>query len=132
MYAAADAFVLPTRGEGWGLPIAEGMAMGLPVIATNWTGPTAFLTPGNSFALAVARHLSGGQAEPSIDAIGAQMRAVFSDRKEAARRGKQAREDMVSRFSPERVAQLVLARLSAIEDGLVEADTSTSPAELAS
>lgn len=32
MYAAADAFVLPTRGEGWGLPIAEAMSMGLPVI----------------------------------------------------------------------------------------------------
>jgi glycosyltransferase involved in cell wall biosynthesis len=31
LYAAADAFVLPTRGEGWGRPIAEAMAMGLPV-----------------------------------------------------------------------------------------------------
>ena len=44
LYAAADAFVLPTRGEGWGLPIAEAMAMALPVIATNWSGPTASCT----------------------------------------------------------------------------------------
>ena len=26
---SADAFVLPTRGEGWGLPIAEAMAMAM-------------------------------------------------------------------------------------------------------
>lgn len=37
-YAAADAFVLPSRGEGWGRPHVEAMSMGLPVIATNWSG----------------------------------------------------------------------------------------------
>jgi glycosyltransferase involved in cell wall biosynthesis len=35
-----DAVVLATHGEGWGLPLVEGMAMGLPVIATNWSGNT--------------------------------------------------------------------------------------------
>ncbi|CAN6223989.1 unnamed protein product [Urochloa humidicola] len=28
LYKAADAFVLPTRGEGWGRPVVEAMAMG--------------------------------------------------------------------------------------------------------
>ena len=42
LYAAADCFVLPSRGEGWGRPHVEAMSMGLPVIATNWSGPTAF------------------------------------------------------------------------------------------
>ena len=41
LYKAADAFVLPSRGEGWGRPHVEAMAMGLPVIATNWSGSTA-------------------------------------------------------------------------------------------
>lgn len=36
LYAAADAFVLPSRGEGWGRPHVEAMSMGLPIIATNW------------------------------------------------------------------------------------------------
>ena len=31
------------RGEGWGRPHVEAMSMELPVIATNWSGPTAFL-----------------------------------------------------------------------------------------
>lgn len=36
MYASADAFVLPTHAEGFGRPIMEAMAMGLPTIATAW------------------------------------------------------------------------------------------------
>ena len=35
--------MLPSRGEGWGRPHVEAMAMGLPVIATNWSGITAYL-----------------------------------------------------------------------------------------
>jgi glycosyltransferase involved in cell wall biosynthesis len=27
LYASCDAFVLPTRGEGWGLPLLEAMTM---------------------------------------------------------------------------------------------------------
>jgi glycosyltransferase involved in cell wall biosynthesis len=36
VYRAADALVIPTHGEGWGRPQLEAMAMGLPVITTNW------------------------------------------------------------------------------------------------
>ncbi len=38
LYARADAFVYPSRGEGWGLPPREAAATGLPVLATNWGG----------------------------------------------------------------------------------------------
>ena len=34
-YSAADLFVLPTRGDVWGLVINEAMAHGLPIITTN-------------------------------------------------------------------------------------------------
>jgi glycosyltransferase involved in cell wall biosynthesis len=40
------AFVTLTRGEGFGLPILEAAASGLPVIATNWSGHLDFLDRG--------------------------------------------------------------------------------------
>jgi hypothetical protein len=38
MLQAADCFVFPSRGEGWGSPPREAAATGLPVIVTNWGG----------------------------------------------------------------------------------------------
>ncbi len=32
LYKSVDCFVLPSRGEGWGRPQVEAMAMGLPLI----------------------------------------------------------------------------------------------------
>ena len=116
MYAGSDAFVLPTRGEGWGLPICEAMAMGLPAIATNFSGPTAFLTRANSHPLPVHRALPGGFAEPSVEALRRAMRAAFSERGTISgfERGKAARADMVKRFSRDAVGKLLLARLQAL------------------
>lgn len=36
VYKVVDALAIPTHGEGWGRPQMEAMAMGLPVITTNW------------------------------------------------------------------------------------------------
>jgi glycosyltransferase involved in cell wall biosynthesis len=35
LYQAADAFLLPSNGEGFGMPLLEAQAVGLPVIATD-------------------------------------------------------------------------------------------------
>jgi glycosyltransferase involved in cell wall biosynthesis len=43
LYGRADIVMSLHRAEGLGLPVAEGMLRGLPVIATDWSGSTDFL-----------------------------------------------------------------------------------------
>lgn len=43
LYRSCDAFVLPSKAEGWGLPMIEAAASGLPIITTNYSGHTEFL-----------------------------------------------------------------------------------------
>lgn len=43
LYRSCDAFVLPSKAEGWGLPLIEAAASGLPVISTMYSGHTEFL-----------------------------------------------------------------------------------------
>ena len=117
-YAAADAFVLPSRGEGWGRPHVEAMSLGLPVIATNWSGPTAFMTRQNAYPLAVENELvalpedshfkTHRWAQPSEDHLRSLLKHVHAFPEEARRKGKQAAADVRRRFAPETVARDVL------------------------
>ena len=61
LYAASDAFVLPTRGEGWCLPAMEAMSMALPVILTNASGTTEYLTRKNSLPLGFTKTHADGK-----------------------------------------------------------------------
>eukprot|EP01039_Chlorochromonas_danica_P003049 gene3049-3328_t len=81
LFAAADAFALPTRGEGWGLPIAEAMSMALPVIATNYSGPTAFIDDDNAYPLSVekGRLDEFAYAIPRLDHLITLLRQVIRD-----------------------------------------------------
>ena len=38
IYRAADCFAIPSRSEGWGMPMREAAMMGLPVIVSQHTG----------------------------------------------------------------------------------------------
>ena len=111
MYHSADAFVLPTRGEGWGVPIAEAMAMALPVIVTNFSGPTAYATPDNSYLIPVLG-TDGGYAVLDEQALQGLFRKVVKDSIDgsAQRRGQRARETM-KLFSPAYVAEKVKEHL---------------------
>jgi glycosyltransferase-like protein len=50
-YQAADAFVFPSRKEGWGLAVLEAMASGLPVVATDIPVFREYLVPGQDALL---------------------------------------------------------------------------------
>lgn len=124
LYKAASAFVLPSRGEGWGRPHVEAMAMSLPVIATNWSGPTEYMTDYNSYPLPLdgMSEVKEGPfkghfwAEPSSSQLRLILRHVFSSPVEAKLKGIQARLDMVSKFSPAVVVKQVLHQLLKIDN----------------
>jgi glycosyltransferase involved in cell wall biosynthesis len=48
LFSDADAFVLPSRGEGWCLPCAEAMASDTLLIASDFSGVTEFANIHNS------------------------------------------------------------------------------------
>lgn len=43
LYAGADCGIFPSKAEGWGLPILECLATGVPAIVGNWTGQSEYL-----------------------------------------------------------------------------------------
>ncbi len=45
LYTACDLLVAPSRGEGFGLPLAEAMLLRLPVVTTAYGGQSDFCTP---------------------------------------------------------------------------------------
>ncbi len=49
LYKSFDCFVLPSRGEGFGLPLIEAMACGVPTVGPAWGGNTDFMQADNSF-----------------------------------------------------------------------------------
>ena len=51
LYKSFDCFVLPSRGEGFGLPFIEAMACGVPAIGPAWGGNTDFMNKNNSFII---------------------------------------------------------------------------------
>jgi glycosyltransferase involved in cell wall biosynthesis len=127
---AADCYVSLHRSEGFGLTIAEAMALGKPVIATRYSGNVDFMTPANSYAVEYrlvrierdyGPYLQGvSWADPDLEHAATLMRRVVEDRGEAAQRGRQAAADIAAWRSPERTGAQARARLEAIRAGRVE------------
>lgn len=115
IYTLGDVFVLPTRGEGVGLPFLEAMASGIPVIATGWGGHMDFLNHKNSFLInykmqnpsvsmssrhSISRKFSHlfaqkGQrwAEPDLLSLRKQMRSAYTNPGLCKLKGRQGRVD---------------------------------------
>ncbi|MGY6552326.1 MAG: glycosyltransferase [Erythrobacter sp.] len=49
LYSQCQVMVGPSFAEGYGLPFAEAMLSGIPVITTNWGGQLDFCNPSNSW-----------------------------------------------------------------------------------
>jgi glycosyltransferase involved in cell wall biosynthesis len=119
----ADAFVLPTRAEGWGLAILEAMSCALPCIVTDYSALRAFANEQNSYLIRVQRMCPvndpeffacgqdwGEWAEPDFEHLRYLMRYLYEHRDEAREKGQLARQT-ARQFSWDRSASIALSHL---------------------
>ncbi len=89
VYAQADVFLYPAYGDGWGMPPREAAMMGLPVIATAWSGTKVGLEhwgiPLTEYAMSQSMLPQGGRwAKPDVRHVAEKLRWCYENR-DAAR-----------------------------------------------
>jgi glycosyltransferase involved in cell wall biosynthesis len=121
LMAACDCYVSLHRAEGFGLTLAEAMAIGKPAIATGYSGNVDFMNEENSYLVDYTIGRVGPEceiyppegewAQPNIEHAAERMREVYKDREEGARRGRQAAEDIARALSPQATGLAMRRRL---------------------
>jgi len=124
LMASSDCYVSLHRSEGFGLTIAEAMALGKPVIATDYSGNTDFMDVTNSFP--VRFEITEMQkdfppyekgvtwAEPDVAHAAELMRLVFEDKVLRGRIAEKAARDMDRYYTASAVGRLFRARIENI------------------
>jgi len=128
LFKSADAFILPSHGEGWGRTAMEALAMGLPTIASRWSGLGEFIAPEYSIPINITDveyafanepgNLGGKQfahkhswARLDKYAVRAALRWVYNNQLEAAKIGERAEQFMNTYYTREVIAEDIHKRL---------------------
>ena len=127
LHNRGDCFVLLQRSEGWGLPHFEAAACGKPVITPGYGGQVDFLNEENSYlidytlcpvtGMTWSPYYRGDQmwCEPDMEHAMKLMRHVYDNRDEAVGKGKKARQLVEEKFTWDKVGDLMLDRLTALD-----------------
>jgi len=124
LYRGCDAFVLPYRGEGFGMPLLESMACGKPVITTALGPSTDFCSTKTAYLIAAREEEVGDDPpplgplagkftwfEPDFADLVRTLRHVYEHRDEAAQRGRVAAQRVRQEFSWARVTTQYVERI---------------------
>ena len=131
LISGADALVSSHRAEGFGYVPAYALALGVPVIATDWSGTQDFLTPRTAFPVACEKvpvpeghailPTPGARwAEVDREALARAMREVADNPPAARARALRGRHLIATEYSMEAQAERYIARFR--ELGLVHPD----------
>lgn len=125
--SVSDGYVSLHRSEGFGLGLAESMALGKPVIGTAYSGNLEFMDETTSLLVdhrlipvhAGEYPFPDGQvwAEPDVEQAARHMRRLVDDRQFGRDLGARARARMRDEFSQAAVGARIARRLGEILDG---------------
>ena len=124
LFSSADAYVSLHRCEGFGFPIAEAMALGKPVVATDYSGSADFLDDTTGFPVrwkpwTLAWPLRDYEigtvwADPDEAHAVETLRRVVADPAERERRGEAGRRRIQELYAPPTAGARIAARLEAL------------------
>ncbi|HEY7509899.1 MAG TPA: glycosyltransferase, partial [Vicinamibacteria bacterium] len=124
LLSACDGYASLHRSEGLGIPLANAMSLGKPVVATAWSGNTDFMSVGNSFPVRydvvelphdVGPYRAGrAWAEPSVEHAAELLRTVSAGGREVAARAAAGQATIAARYSVEAVGRAVRDRLEVL------------------
>ena len=131
LYEQSDLLVAPSRGEGFGLPIAEAMLLGVPVITTNWGGQLDFCNSNNSWLIDYRFVQSNSHfkldfsywAEPKIKDLSQALLEVYNSSPSEIYEKTKLAKDSISNFKWDLVAE---ENLSFINKDLLKSNKSIS------
>ncbi len=126
LYRLADCYVHPSRGEGFGLPVAEAMLAGVPVISVAWSGLADFVSEETAVTIpyslvAAESHLAEGDsqwAEPDVGTLAVELARMAADpgAPEVVERAARARALIATTYSWDAVTQRWRALIDEVED----------------
>ena len=123
--AGCDCYISLHKSEGWGFGMIEAMHLGVPVVATGYSGNMDFCSPDTAFLVDYQEveleqddyiFVLPGQkwAEPDVASAAQQMRLAWGDDALRAQKAQAAFEFVQSNFSDKAIARRYSERLDDI------------------